>query len=108
MIQKSCAWSVLIYGTFVGLLGLYGYYGGGSIMSLYAGGSSGIFLAVFALAMFANRRYGAYGALLLTFGLTGLFAYRYSVSAAVIPAIMSVFSGAMLLYLLTQVSKWRE
>ena len=98
---------VLIYGTFVALLGLYGYYNTGSMISLYTGGISGLFLLVFSLAMFAQRRYGAYGALLLTLGLTGVFAYRYSISQATTPALMAVFSASMLIYLLTRLSKWR-
>jgi uncharacterized membrane protein (UPF0136 family) len=108
MIHRSTSWTVLIYGTFVAALGLSGYYFGGSMMSLYAGGGSGAFLMLFALAMFAQRRYGAYGALLVTIALTGFFAYRYAVVKGVFPAVMAVVSGAMLLFLLTQTSKWKE
>jgi uncharacterized membrane protein (UPF0136 family) len=58
--------------------------------------------------MFAGKRWSAYTALGITIALTGLFAYRYSLTGKAIPAILAVISGGMLLFLLAQSTSWKE
>lgn len=107
MLKKSIIWSVFIYAVLIVCLGYYGYYLSGSKISLWSGVGLGGLLMISTLIMIAGRIEGAYSALFLTLVLTGVFAYRYTVTSRVIPAILSVASGGMLLFLLARIAKWR-
>ena len=89
-------------------LGVVGYYVSDSIPSLIAGVGAGILLLVCVLIMFMGKKAGAYGALILNVILTGLFAYRYTVSEKLLPATLAVLSGAMLIFLLLQLTNWKK
>jgi uncharacterized membrane protein (UPF0136 family) len=106
--KKPTSFSVLIYGLLLIALGWLGYTQGHSKMSLYAGGSMGAFIALSGLLMLKNVRAGGYAAIGLTLLMTGLFAFRYSVTGKTMPAILSVISGGMLLYLLASSVKWHR
>lgn len=108
MLKKSTAWSILVYGVLLIGLGTAGYYQAGSLMSLYAGGGFGVLLIISSLFIFASQKWGARMALVLTILLTGMFAYRYSVTGKAIPAVLAVLSGGMLLFLLAQCGTWRK
>ncbi len=108
MLKKSTAWSVLIYGIVLICLGFYGYYDKGSLVSLYMGAGLGVLLIVSATLIYFHFRWGAYMALALTLLLTATFAYRYSATTAAIPAVLSVISGGMLLFLLAQAGTWKK
>ncbi len=108
MVKKSTSWAVLIYGAILIILGVYAYTKVDSMVSFYAGVSSGILLILSSCLMFFNIRLGRFIALLLTLILTATFAIRYSVSHKEIPAILSVFSAAMLLFLLARTVEWKK
>lgn len=108
VLKKSTAWSVLSYGILLIILGIVGYYQAGSKMSLYMGSGMGVLLTFSAIAMFAKQGWSFSVALLLTLLLTGMFAYRYSTTMKAIPALLSVLSGGMLLFLLAQAGTWRK
>lgn len=108
MLKKSTSWVVLIYGLVLVGLGALGYYQSGSQISLYAGSGFGLLLVLAALLMFGQKKMGAYSALTLTIALTSLFAIRYSMTGKSLPAILSVISGGMLLFLLAQTTNWKR
>ncbi|HSX26642.1 MAG TPA: TMEM14 family protein [Chlamydiales bacterium] len=108
MLKKSTSWSVLIYGLILIILGIYGYYQAGSQMSLYVGSGMGLLVCLGAVAMFAKQGWAFGFSLFLTILLTAMFAYRYSTTTKAIPAILSVVSGGMLLFLLAQAGTWRK
>jgi uncharacterized membrane protein (UPF0136 family) len=58
--------------------------------------------------MFAEKKWGAYTALGLTIALTAVFCFRYAASGKNFPAILSVVSAGMLLYLLSRVAHWKK
>ena len=107
MLNKSVIWSVFLYGLLIVLLGYYGFHKSGSHISLYAGVGLGALLLISTLVMVAGKIEGAYIALILTTLLTGVFAYRYTVTALNIPAILAVVSGGMLLFLLARIARWK-
>ncbi len=106
VLKKSTSWSVFIYGSLVFLLGIFGYFKTQSLMSLYTGGGIGLLLILNSLAMLKQQIWSGYTALALTILLTAVFALRYSSTGKSIPAIMSVISGGMLLFLMAKVSSW--
>lgn len=108
MVKKSTTWSVLLYGVLVLGLGLYGYKSAGSEISLYVGGGLGCLLILSSLVMFGGYQWGAYLALGLTIALTATFAFRYSITNSGLPAVMSVISGGMLLFLMAQTARWKK
>lgn len=107
MIKKSTSWCVLIYGIVLILLGFWGYQEGSQV-SLYAGAGFGALLIISSLLMFAGWKVGSYIALAITLALTVVFAIRYSATGKSVPAIMAVLSGAMLLFLLAKLARWRK
>lgn len=108
MLKKSTAWSVLVYGALLFVLGIYGYWQAGSALSLYAGSGFGVLLILSSLGIFKGFRWSARAALILTLLLTALFAVRYSTTGKAMPAILSVISGGMLLFLLAQAGTWKK
>lgn len=108
MLKKSTSWSVLVYGALLIGLGYLGYHQSQSKISFYMGAGSGGLLILSSLAMFAHRKWGCYAALFLTALLTITFALRYSSTAKMIPAVLSVLSGGMLLFLLALTAKWKK
>ena len=108
MLKKSTAWSVLVYGILLIILGIYGYYQADSKISLYAGSGFGVLLTLASFGIFANQKWSAASALILTLLLTALFAIRYSTTGKAMPAILSVISGGMLLFLLAQAGAWKK
>lgn len=108
MIKSKTCWSVLIYGLLILVLGILGYYKGGSPASLYSGGSFGALLILSAIFMFLKKRFAFYAALFLTAALAVTFVIRYSVTGKQMPAILALLSGAMFLFLLTRAVKWKR
>lgn len=108
MLKKTTTWVVLIYGILLITLGYIGYSSAGSLTSLYSGGSFGALLVISALLMFRGIRWSSYVALTLSTLLTLLFSVRYSITGKTIPAILAVLSGAVLLFLLAQTTKWKR
>lgn len=106
--HKSTAWVTLIYGLFLIILGYVGYAQANSLTSFRMGSICGILIIVTAIAMFKEKIWGLYGALIFTFLLTAGFAFRYSHVGKPVPAVMTVMSGAVLLFLLTKLGKWRK
>lgn len=107
MLKKSIIWAVFLYGILIIGLGYYGYHQSGSEVSLWSGVGLGGLLMISTLFMIAGRIEGAYFALASTLLLTGVFAYRYTVTSRAIPAILAVASGGMLLFLLARIARWR-
>lgn len=68
---------LFIYSTLVTLGGLMGYIKGGSVISLVAGGGSGLILFILTYLCFKKRRQAEYTALIMIFLLDGLFTYRF-------------------------------
>ncbi len=99
---------MLIYGLLLIGLGYIGYQQGHSKISLYMGSGLGGLLVLSSLAMFAHYKWGCYCALALTIALTITFALRYSSTGKMIPAILSVLSAGMLLFLLALTAKWKK
>lgn len=108
MIKKSTSWTVLIYGLFITILGYLGYSLTGSTMSLYMGSGLGLLLILSSILMFYQIRFGSYAALFLTFTLLATFATRYSLTGKWLPATLAVFSGLMLLFLLSRTIHWKH
>lgn len=108
MLTKAISWTVLAYGIVLICLGYIGYMHTGSKISLYSGSGFGILLILCSLAMFAKNKLGAYIAIILTLFLTGIFAYRYTITERAIPAIFAVISGGMLLFLIAQIANWNR
>ncbi len=108
MLKKSTGIIVLIYGMLLVFLGWLGYEQKGSLMSLIFGSGFGALLVICAIAMIYHKKVGAYVAVVLTLLLTGMFAYRYTVTGFTNPAILCVLSGGMLLYLLALTAKWKR
>lgn len=107
-VKKSTSWVVLGYAIVLFLLGYWAYLKAGSKISLYTSGAFGILLAISAMLMFCNIRFGRHAALFLTVLLTATFAIRYSVSQKGMPAILSVLSAAMLLFLIARTVDWKR
>jgi uncharacterized membrane protein (UPF0136 family) len=105
--KKSAAWTVLIYGLILIVLGYMGYRQG-SLPSLIAGSGLGFLLAVSSIGMFAKKRVAGYAALFLTTALTVVFSYRYALTNKPLTAALAVLSGAMLIFLLLHLTKWRK
>lgn len=108
MIKKSTSRIVLIYGIIIAGLGYLGYYQSQSKASLWAGLGSGTILILSSLLMFANRSIGIYIGLATTLLLSGIFGYRYAATQGNLPALLSILSGAMLIYLLIQIGHWKK
>ncbi|HSX11140.1 MAG TPA: TMEM14 family protein [Chlamydiales bacterium] len=108
MLKKSTSWCVLIYGLLIAGLGYYGYHEKGSMMSLYSGVGSGAVLIISSILMFASHRWASYLALTITFLLTALFSFRYSMTNNGLLATLSVLSATMLIFLLAQTTKWKR
>lgn len=108
MLNSLTKWSVFFYSLLIIALGAVGYYQAESLPSLIAGVGCGILLLLSALLMFLGRKFGSYSALVLTILLTGIFSYRYTVTNALFPALLAVISGAMLIFLLAQLAKWKR
>lgn len=89
------------------LFGYVGYLEAESLVSLWAGLASGGILVLSALGMFAQQSLGIYVSLAMTFLLTAMFSYRYAVTAKNVPAMLAIFSGGMLLFLLARFGKWK-
>jgi uncharacterized membrane protein (UPF0136 family) len=108
MLKKTTTWAVLIYGLILIGLGYLGYARTGSHISLYSGGGFGVLLVICSFFMFSGKKWGSYAALSITVALTVIFSLRYSISGKAIPAILSVLSAFMLLFLLAQTTKWKR
>lgn len=108
MVKKSTQIAVLTYGLLLIVLGILGYVKAGSAMSLYAGSGSGVILVFCAVLMHYKISFGSYASVFFTLLLTGMFAYRYTVTSKTLPALLAVLSGGMLLYLLAALTKWRR
>ncbi len=106
--QKTTAWITLGYGILLIVLGYIGYAQAHSSISLRMGSICGILIIATSIPMFMGRVWGLYGALLFTFLLTAGFAFHYSKVGRPIPAVMTVVSGAVLLFLLTKLGKWKK
>jgi uncharacterized membrane protein (UPF0136 family) len=105
MLEKSTGWPVLVYALLLMILGFLGYQRTGSEISLYVGIITGVGVLVGSIGMLSGKVWGAYLALILTLLLTITFAFRYTATGKVFPALLSVLSGGMLLFLLGHFAK---
>lgn len=97
---------VLIYAVFVLIGGIIGHVKAASLASLIFGLIFGLLLVGSAIAMFAKHKFGAYGALALTFMLDAFFTYRFLKTHTFLPAgMLSLISFAVLIYLAISISK---
>lgn len=108
MLNAIIKWSVLIYGILLIALGIAGYLEAGSIYSFVAGATAGVLLVICSALMFMNKRIGLLFATLVTLLMTGCFAYRYSVTHGLLPALLAVLSGAMLIMLFLHYAHWKR
>ena len=108
MIKKSTSWTIFIYGAIIIGLGYLGYHQSQSKASLISGGISGTFLLISSLLMFSQKKIGSYMSLIVTALLTGVFSYRYALTKATIPAILAVISAGVLIFLFTQLGRWKK
>jgi len=107
MLKKTTCWAVFAYGAIMLILGILGYWQG-SLVSLIAGAGFGILLIISSRVMCSHKPVGIYAATAFTLILTATFSVRYSVTQKPYLAILAVFSGGMLLFLLAQVAKWKK
>ena len=77
-------------------------------MSLVIGSIFGSLLIISSLLIHYKKAIGSYLALILTTILTATFAYRYTITGKTFPAVLAVFSAAMLLFLLARYAKWKK
>ncbi len=108
MLDKVTKWSVLAYAIVLMALGLIGYLMANSLPSLIMGSGIGFLLLLCAILMFLGKRIGLILATILTLLLAGFFAFRYSLTKALFPALLSVLSGAMLIFLLFHLARWKK
>jgi len=108
MLTAIIKWSVFIYGILLIALGIVGYTEASSVYSLLAGAISGCLLILCACLMFMNKRIGLLLATLVTLLMTGCFAYRYSETHGLLPALLAVLSGAMLIMLFLNYARWKK
>jgi len=107
MLKKSTCWTVLLYGILMIILGFIGYCQAGSKMSLIMGGSFGALLVLCAFFLFAKKRWAGYTSVVITAVLTIAFIIRSTKTDANLPAILSVLSGGILLFLLAKTVTWK-
>lgn len=105
--KKSTSGCVVVYGLILVILGYVGYTEGSPI-SFYMGGGCGAALILSGAAMWMQKKWASYIALVLTALLTISFAVRYSLTSKTIPGGLAIVSAAMLIYLLAQTTKWRR
>ena len=108
MFNSVFKWSIFFYSLLIIALGAVGYYQAESIPSLVAGAGCGILLLLSVLLIFMKKKTGSYSALVLIAVLTGIFSYRYVLTAGLFPALLAVISGALLIFLLAQLTNWKK
>ena len=107
MFKKTTCWIVLLYGVLLMGIGSYGYFEKQSLISLGMGGGFGLLVVISALLLFAKKRVGIYSATFITLIMAATFAVRYTMTQKTVPALLCVFSGGMLLFLLAQSVNWK-
>ncbi len=103
--MRTVALYEMLFGIFSITLGILGYTEAGSMVSLVAGGSSGVVLVFAALGMQKGSRTSMYLALVTSLLLLGWFGYQligqgatfYPAGAIVIPSAISLLLIAMIL-----------
>lgn len=96
---------VLIYGLFILVGGVMGHRAG-STTSLVMGALFGVLLVIASLGMFKRKRWGVYGALILTLILDGFFTYRYFLSMKFMPpGLLSLVSLGVMILLIMHIRK---
>ncbi|MCX6990944.1 MAG: TMEM14 family protein [Chlamydiae bacterium] len=106
--MKKTAIFVLIYGVLVCAGGLIGHYKSGSAPSLISGIVFGALLLIAAFAMFKNKRWGQWLAIILAFALDAFFTWRFAKSLKFMPGgLMSLISLAMVITLALRFNKKR-
>lgn len=108
MFRKKTCWIVLCYGFILLILGILGYVRKQSLVSLLLGGGLGLLVSLSALCLFAKKKAGIYMSVILTLLICVTFTIRYTTTHKPIPGVLSVLSGAMLLFLLVQSVKWKK
>lgn len=88
------------YALLIALSGCYGYFKGGSWVSLAMGLGFGLLLFGSALLLVWKKRWGLYGALCATFILSTTFAIRYIATGRMLPALLALLSALLFLYLI--------
>ena len=107
MLNKVTISFILVYGLLIMAFGCYGYFQGGSKISLWSGVACCGLLVLSALSLFARQTLGIYVSLTVTALLTAIFSYRYAITHSSITAILAVLSGGMLLFLFARFGKWK-
>jgi uncharacterized membrane protein (UPF0136 family) len=89
-------------------IGVAAYFRKQSLVSLFMGTGCGFLIAISGLLLFFKKKIGIYSAISLTSILVITFGIRYSNNHQMVPAILCVFSGGMLLFLLAQSVTWKR
>lgn len=108
MLDKVTKWAVFLYALLILTMGLIAYFRVGSWISLLSAMTSGLLLLASSILMFLRKPIGLKLATALTAMMTVVFAVRYFASDRLFPALMSVLGGAMLIFLLLHLARWRE
>jgi uncharacterized membrane protein (UPF0136 family) len=108
MIDTVTKWAVFIYAMFLIILGVVRYFLEDSTHSLIMGSGIGVLLLICAIMMYKGKRIGLILATGITLLLASFFAVRYSMTQALFPALISVLSGAMLIFLLLHLARWKN
>ncbi len=108
MLNAIVKWSVFFYGILLIILGIVGYKVAGSIPSIVIGSGFGFLLMICSLLMFLKKRAGLICSTAITLLLTAFFAYRYSTTRGLMPALLAVLGGAMLVFLLLHCARWKR
>ena len=108
MMNSSVRWTILFFGALLVALGIVGYQASHSKISLIMGTIFGVLMMGSSGLLFLEKKFGLSAALGLTVLLTGVFSYRYAMTRGMLPGFLAVLSAAVLLYLLTQTTKYKK
>jgi uncharacterized membrane protein (UPF0136 family) len=101
--MKKLSLLVLIYGVLILIGGIIGHIKAGSQPSLVMGIAMSVLLLLSSFAMYKEKKFGYYAAIVLAFFLDAFFSYRFTITHSFFPAgFMSLVSLAVLIMLLLQ------
>jgi uncharacterized membrane protein (UPF0136 family) len=104
--MKTTGLLVFIYGLLILVGGLMGHYKAASCASLTCGLVFGCLLIGSSLAIFLNKNWGQWAALILALILDGFFTWRFSKTLSFMPAgLLSLLSLVMIIILALRIRK---